>query len=122
MPDQPVVLINAFKTPPEDGNRFLAAWDKIREYLETQPGYIDTAIHQSIIPGADFQFVNVAHWASAAAFHAAIGSPGLVERAAALADYKPHASPYRVVRTPVGVSTQTAPRAQVLWPPPWQQH
>jgi hypothetical protein len=23
MPDQPVVLINAFKVPPDDGNRFL---------------------------------------------------------------------------------------------------
>jgi heme-degrading monooxygenase HmoA len=121
MPDQPVVLINAFKVPPEDGNGFLAAWDKVREYLETQPGYIDTALHQSIIPGADFQFVNVAHWASAAAFHAAIGSPGFVERAAALADYKPHASPNRVVRTS-GCVNSNSPRAQVLWPPPWQQH
>jgi hypothetical protein len=31
MPDQPVVLINAFEVPPEDGNRFLAAWDTVRE-------------------------------------------------------------------------------------------
>jgi Antibiotic biosynthesis monooxygenase len=66
MPDQPVVLINAFEVPPDDGNRFLAAWDKVREYLETQPGYIDTALHQSIIPGADFQFVNVTGCSSSA--------------------------------------------------------
>lgn len=99
MPDEPVTLINAFEVPAEEGDRFLALWENVRDYLETQPGYIDTALHQSLTPSADFQFVNVAHWASAEAFQAAIDSPGFVERAAALADYKPHASLYRVVRT-----------------------
>jgi heme oxygenase (mycobilin-producing) len=99
MLDEPVILINAFEVLAEEGNRFLAAWEEVRAYLETQPGYIDTALHQSIAPGADFQFVNVAHWASAEAFQAAIGSPGFVDRAADLADYTPHASLYRVVRT-----------------------
>jgi heme oxygenase (mycobilin-producing) len=98
MPDEPVTLINAFEVPPEDATRFLAAWETVRDYLETQPGYIDAALHQSIAPGADFQFVNVAHWASAEAFQAATGSPGFVDRAAALANYKPQASLYRVVR------------------------
>lgn len=46
MPDELVMLINVFGVPPEDGNRFLAAWEKVRDYLETQPGYIDTALHQ----------------------------------------------------------------------------
>jgi Antibiotic biosynthesis monooxygenase len=54
MPDEPVILINAFEAPPEHGYRFLAAWDKVRDYLATRPGYIDTALHQSIAPGADF--------------------------------------------------------------------
>jgi heme-degrading monooxygenase HmoA len=40
-PDEPVTLINAFEVSPEDANRFLAAWENVRDYLETQPGYID---------------------------------------------------------------------------------
>lgn len=99
MSDEPVILINAFEVPTEDGDRFLAAWEKVRDYLETQPGYLGTALHQSIPQGVDFQFVNVARWASAEAFGAAINSPGFVERAAALSEYTPHASLYRVVRT-----------------------
>lgn len=45
MPDEPVTLINAFEVSPEDANPFLAAWENVRDYLETQPGYIDTALH-----------------------------------------------------------------------------
>ena len=99
MPDEPVILINAFEVPPQDGDRFLAAWEHVGAYMQTQPGYVDTALHQSIAPGADFQFVNVARWANADAFQAAIGSPGFAERAAALAAYTSHASLYRVVRS-----------------------
>jgi hypothetical protein len=36
MPDELVILINVFDVPPEDGNRFLAAWEKVRDYLETR--------------------------------------------------------------------------------------
>ena len=95
----PVVLINAFEVPAGDAGKFIAAWEKTRDYLETQPGYVDTALHQSLNPGADFQFVNIARWATPEDFTAAIQSPGFREAAVGLAGYPPHPSLYRVVRT-----------------------
>ena len=94
----PLVLINAFEVPPEDAERFIAAWEKTRDYLASQPGYVDTALHQAVTPGADFQFVNVARWQTAEHFQAATQSPGFRESAAGLAGYRPHPALYRVVR------------------------
>jgi heme-degrading monooxygenase HmoA len=42
------VLINAFEVPARDAENFIAAWEKARDYLQTQPGYIDTALHQAL--------------------------------------------------------------------------
>ena len=95
----PVTLINAFEVPGGEADRFVAAWEKTRDYLRSQPGYIDTSLHQALSPGADFQFVNIAHWRSAEDFMAATQSPGFGESAAGLAGYRPHPGLYRVVRT-----------------------
>jgi len=96
---EPVVLINAFEVPAEDADAFAAAWCVARDYLRSQPGYIDTVLHQSITPGAEFQFINVAHWQTAEDFIAATQSPGFSESAAGLARYRPHPGLYRPVRT-----------------------
>ena len=85
--------------PGEQAGQFIAASEKTRDYLATQPGYLDTALHQAVMPGADFQFVNIAHWQTAEDFRAAIQSPGFLESAAGLAGYRPHAGLYQVVRT-----------------------
>jgi len=95
----PLVLINAFEVPREDAERFIAAWEKTRDYLASQPGYVDTALHEAVTPGADFQFVNVARWQTAEHFQAATQSPGFRESAAGLAGYRPHPALYRVVRS-----------------------
>ena len=95
----PVTLINAFEVPGEEADQFVAAWEKTRDYLRSQPGYIDTSLHQALSPGADFQFVNIAHWRSAQDFIAATQSPGFGESAAGLAGYRPHPGLYRMVRT-----------------------
>jgi heme-degrading monooxygenase HmoA len=96
---EPLTLINAFEVPGEQAEQFIAAWEKTRDYLATQPGYVDTALHQAIMPGADFQFVNIAHWQTAEDFRAAIQSPGFLESAAGLAGYRPHPGLYQIVRT-----------------------
>jgi heme-degrading monooxygenase HmoA len=96
---EPVTLINAFEVPAGEAGRFIAAWEKTRDYLQTQPGYIDTALHQALGPGAEFQFVNIAHWESAETFQAATRSAGFREVTAGLAGYPPHPSLYRLVRT-----------------------
>ena len=96
---EPVVLVNSFEVPAGQAEEFIAAWEKTRDYLEQQPGYLDTALHQSLRPDAEFQFVNVARWQSAEAFAAAAMSAGFQQAAAGLAGYRPHPDLYQVVRT-----------------------
>jgi heme-degrading monooxygenase HmoA len=96
---EPMVLINVFEVPAGEAEQFVAAWEKARDYLESQPGYIDTALHQAVAPDADFQFVNVAHWRTAEEFLAATQRPEFMQSAIGLAGYPLHPSLYRVVRT-----------------------
>jgi|ERR1051326_7297239 heme-degrading monooxygenase HmoA len=95
---EPLTLINAFEVPSGRAGEFIAAWERTRDYLATQPGYVDTALHQAIGPQAEFQFVNIAHWRSAEEFMAATQSEGFRESAAGLAGYRPHPGLYRAVR------------------------
>ena len=96
---EPLVLINAFEVAAAEAEKFIAAWEQSRDYRRSQPGYVDTALHQAVKPTADFQFVNVGRWQSAQEFLAATQSPGFRQAAAGLADYRPHPGLYRVVRT-----------------------
>jgi heme oxygenase (mycobilin-producing) len=96
---EPVVLINAFEVPADEAGPFIEAWERTRDFLQAQPGYVDTALHQAVTPGAEFQFVNIARWQSTEAFMAATQSPGFGESAAGLAGYRPHPGLYRAVRT-----------------------
>jgi heme-degrading monooxygenase HmoA len=93
-----VTLINSFEVPVDEADRFIAAWETTRDYLATQPGYVDTALHQAVSPGTEFQFVNIAHWRSAEDFAAATRSPGFREAAAGVARYRPHPGLYLPVR------------------------
>ena len=70
-----VVLINLFEVPAGAEAGFIAAWERARDFLQTQDGYRSTELHQSLGPDAEFRFVNVAEWASPAAFQAAVGQP-----------------------------------------------
>ncbi len=79
---EPVVLINAFEVPAAAASRFITAWQRARDHLQAQPGYVDTALHQAVKPNADFQFVNIARWQTAEAFTTAIQSPGFRQAAA----------------------------------------
>jgi len=33
-----VTLINSFEVPAADAGKFIAAWEKTRDYLQAQPG------------------------------------------------------------------------------------
>lgn len=96
---EPLVLINAFEVPAADTERFIAAWEQSRDYLSSQPGYVDTALHHAVTPNADFQFVNIARWNTMEDFLAVTQSPGFREAAAGLAGFRPHPGLYRIVRT-----------------------
>jgi heme-degrading monooxygenase HmoA len=94
-----LVLINAFEVPVAEAERFIAAWEKTRDYLMSQPGYVDTALHQAVTPNAEFQFVNIGRWQTAEDFLAATQSPGFREVAMGLTGFRPHPALYRIVRT-----------------------
>ena len=64
--------------------------EKVRDYLQIQPGYVDTSLHQALAADAEFRFVNVAHWATPADFIASLQSPGFGEVAFALTGYRAH--------------------------------
>lgn len=66
-----VILINAFHVAPGQEDAALAAWRKARDFLQTQPGYLDTRLHKNLDREGEFLFVNIARWQSAEDFHAA---------------------------------------------------
>jgi heme oxygenase (mycobilin-producing) len=92
---EPVVLINAFEVPAGEDEAFLQSWERARQFLSTQDGYLSTRLYRSLSPQADFRFVNVALWESAQAFQAATSQP---EFRNAPVPFPFHASLYDVVR------------------------
>ncbi len=66
-----ITLINPFEVPANKLDETIAFWEKARNFLQTQPGYISTSLHQSIADDARFQLINIAKWQSAEAFVAA---------------------------------------------------
>ena len=95
--EQPLVLINAFEVPEGNDDEFVAAWQSAREFLETQPGYAGTTLHQSVSPDSEFRFVNVARWQTAQEFQTAVTSDAFRAAAAGLAQFRSHPGLYRVV-------------------------
>jgi heme-degrading monooxygenase HmoA len=95
MQREPVVLINAFEVPEGEDDAFIRGWDRTREFLSTQDGYLSTRLHRSLAPDADFRFVNVALWESEQAFRDATSKP---EFRNAPVPFRFHASLYEVVR------------------------
>lgn len=95
MTNDPVILINAFEVPEGQDEQFLASWERSRDFLRAQPGYLSTQLHRSLAANADFRYVNVARWASAAAFRTATAQP---EFRAQAPPYRFHAALYEVVR------------------------
>ncbi|MEO0363427.1 MAG: antibiotic biosynthesis monooxygenase family protein [Pseudomonadota bacterium] len=67
-----VTLINVFEVPKGRLETVVEAWEKARDFLSQEPGYVRTALHQSLKPGARFELINVAVWESPEAFGAAV--------------------------------------------------
>lgn len=63
-----VVLINPFTVPESKLEETIVFWEKARDFLEQEPGYVSTNLHQSLQLDATFQLVNVAEWETAEAF------------------------------------------------------
>ena len=69
--NEPVILINPFVVPAGSEDEAIAMWMQARDFLQTQPGYISTKLHQSLSVGATFALINVAEWESMETFRAA---------------------------------------------------
>ncbi|MHA7776201.1 antibiotic biosynthesis monooxygenase family protein [Roseibium sp. M-1] len=95
---QPAVLINAFEVPEDRLGETIASWEKARDFLKIQPGFISTRLHQSLSPSARFQLINVAQWETPAAYQAAIAALVASGITAGFGDTVFHASLYRVIR------------------------
>ena len=96
---EPVTLINVFEVPQEKLEETIAMWEAARDFLQRQPGYLSTALHQSLLPDARFRLINVAEWRdpdSYAAATAAMRREAGLEQVEGL-DF--NAALYRVVRT-----------------------
>jgi len=87
-----VTLINLFEVEPDQDEQFIAGWQAARDQLSRRPGYLDTTLHRAINDD-EFRFVNVAHWASADAFQAAVTDPAF--RAAARLPYPAYPALYQ---------------------------
>jgi heme-degrading monooxygenase HmoA len=90
-----VVLINAFEVPPAADERFVAGWDRARQVLAGQRGYLGTRLHRSLGP-ADFRFVNIARWSSPLAFSKAVADPAF-QAAAGEPAFPSHPALYQVI-------------------------
>ena len=67
-----VTLINAFEVPTGKEQAAIRHWEKARDFLIKQPGYISTKLHRSKQPNTRFYLINVAQWTSEEAFNQAI--------------------------------------------------
>jgi len=66
------------------------------DHLASAPGYQWTRLHRSVGPPARFRFVNVAGWASAAEFSAALTSDGVAALLAQMSDFASNPALYEV--------------------------
>jgi heme-degrading monooxygenase HmoA len=66
-----VVFINLFDVPAGRGEAFVAEWQKVNDYMRSQPGYQSHRLHRALAGDAKYQYVNVAIWESAEAWRAA---------------------------------------------------
>jgi heme-degrading monooxygenase HmoA len=69
------VLINAFEVPVDADQRFVAWWERAREFLAAKKAFAATALHRALREDADFRFVNVARVDAPAAWREAIADP-----------------------------------------------
>ena len=92
-----VTLINPFAVPEGiTDDAFLRGWERAADYMRQQPGFVSSRLHRALSPDAPFRFINLAEWASADDFRAAVSSGEFAE----IAKGAPAGAPslYEIVR------------------------
>ena len=67
-----VLLIVPFDVPAGEDERFLAAWEEVREVFSTRRGYLGAEVHES----PDARPVAVIHWSSPLMYARAVREEG----------------------------------------------
>ena len=70
----PVTLINSFLVPEGRDEAFVELWKETSAYFREQPGFLSLRLHRAVTPGTEYRYVNVARWASDAAYRAPHGT------------------------------------------------
>lgn len=70
----PVTLMNSFVVPEGRDEAFLRLWTETSEYFRAQPGFLSLRLHLAVTSGTQYRYVNVARWASDAAYRAPHGT------------------------------------------------
>jgi len=73
---QQVTLINVFELPADQVDAFAAAWLERLDILAAKDGFLSARLYRAVSADTRFQLINVARWASAAAFEAAVADGG----------------------------------------------
>lgn len=94
----PVVLINPFIVPEDKLDETIAMWEHARDFLQKEPGYISTALHQSRSSDAQFRLINVAQWESAESYRAATKKMHAQANLPGIAGVRPGPGLYDVIR------------------------
>ena len=68
---EPVTLINVFEVPAGKETEAVKFWENAASFMKKQPGYISTALHQSVQTDAKFHLINIAKWESIDAYKTA---------------------------------------------------
>jgi heme-degrading monooxygenase HmoA len=90
------VLINPFDVPPGEDAAFTEAWERAATLLRRHPGFHASRLYRSVTDEADFRWVNVARWETAAAFGAAAQDPEFQAAARAM-PHRGHPMLYEVI-------------------------
>ena len=72
--ERPVTLMNSFVVPEGRDDVFIKLWTETSEYFRAQPGFLSLRLHRAVTPGTECRYVNVARWASDAAYRAPHGT------------------------------------------------
>lgn len=96
---EPVILINAFTVPEGKEAQAVAFWEEAAKFMREQPGYLSTALHQTLLPDAKFGLVNVARWESIDAFKQASKALRTESGLKPVEGLVPNPSLYKIIRT-----------------------
>lgn len=91
-----VVLINLFEVPPDADDRFIAEWERARDFVRFREGFAATALHRSLAPDAVFRFANIAQFESVDAWRHLVADPAFPARAM---PFPAHPGVYEVLHT-----------------------